>query len=157
MGIRLSEDEAWARIESARVGILTTIRRTGFPVALPVWFAPIERRIYTRTPVNAAKVKRIRANPHCGFLVESGEAWAELAAVSMEMHGTVLDWEDPEQASEAERAVERIDERYEGLRPASESLPPATREHYSDRLIIRLDPTGPFVSWDNARIRLRES
>jgi PPOX class probable F420-dependent enzyme len=154
VGVRLSEDEAWARIAASHTGILTSLRADGWPVALPVWFAVEERTIYVRTPPAAAKLKRIRRDPRCGFLVEAGESWAELAAVSLQMRGTVLDREGD--AEEAARAMAMIEARYAGNRTAEEKLPGATLKHYAERLVIRLEPTGPMVSWDNSRIRLRE-
>ena len=39
MGVRLDDDEAWAELDAAHTGILTTLRRDGWPVSLPVWFA----------------------------------------------------------------------------------------------------------------------
>ena len=155
MGVKLTQQEVWEFIEAAQVGILTTIRQSGWPVALPVWFTIADEVVHTRTPATAAKVKRLRANPKCGFLVESGESWGELAAVSIEATGKVLDWDLPEEAAEAEAAAAEIDRKYEGLRPHSDLLPDATKEHYRERVIIRLEPTGPMVSWDNRKIRLK--
>ena len=50
MGVSLSEDEAWAFIESSMTGIVTTMRGDGFPLALPVWFVALDHMIYFRTP-----------------------------------------------------------------------------------------------------------
>ncbi|HEX4530444.1 MAG TPA: pyridoxamine 5'-phosphate oxidase family protein [Acidimicrobiia bacterium] len=55
MGVRLSEDEAWAELDAAHTGILTTLRRDGWPVSLPVWFATIGRQIYVRTRPRRAR------------------------------------------------------------------------------------------------------
>jgi PPOX class probable F420-dependent enzyme len=154
VGVRLTEDEAWERIAGSHTGILTSLRADGWPVALPVWFAVEGRAVYVRTPPSAAKLKRIRRDPRCGFLVEAGESWAELAAVSMQMRAAVLDGEGD--AAEAKRAMELIDARYDGNRTADEQLPDATRRHYAERVVIRLEPTGRMVTWDNSRIRLRE-
>jgi PPOX class probable F420-dependent enzyme len=154
MGVRLNEDEAWERIAASHTGILTSLRADGWPVALPVWFAVEDRKIYVRTPPKAAKLKRLRRDPRCGFLVESGESWAELAAVSMQMEATILDSESD--ATEASHAMQMIDARYESNRTADEKLPDATKKHYAERTVIRLEPTGPMVTWDNSRIRLRD-
>ena len=45
MGISMSDDEAWHFIEQGHTGILTTLRRDGWPVALPLWFPVHDRRI----------------------------------------------------------------------------------------------------------------
>jgi PPOX class probable F420-dependent enzyme len=150
MSIRLDDDAAWALIEASHTGILTSTRRDGWPIALPIWFAVIERQIYVRTPEASAKVARIRRDPRCGFLVESGVAWAELRAASLDVTASIV-----EDEAERNRAVEAIERRYIGSRPDPTSLPAATNRHYSERLIIRLEPTGRSVSWDNSRIRLR--
>ena len=41
MGVRLSEEEAWAELATAHTGILTTLRRDGRPVSLPVWLVAV--------------------------------------------------------------------------------------------------------------------
>ena len=73
MGVRLGEEEAWAELEHAHTGILTTLRRDGRPVSLPVWFAALDRRIYVRTPAKTRKVEHVRNDPRATFLVERGE------------------------------------------------------------------------------------
>ena len=56
MGVRLTEDEAWAELAAAHTGILTTLRRDGRPVPLPVWFVALDRHVYVRTPARTRKV-----------------------------------------------------------------------------------------------------
>ena len=58
--IRLTEDEAWAEIAAAHTGILTTLRRDGMPIALPVWFVAEDRTVAMRTPGATKKIARIR-------------------------------------------------------------------------------------------------
>lgn len=42
---------------------VTTFRRSGEPVATPVWAVPVEDKIYVSTGSRTGKVKRIRNNP----------------------------------------------------------------------------------------------
>lgn len=42
---------------------LETYRKTGKPVATPIWFAEANGRLYIYSLANAGKVKRIRNNP----------------------------------------------------------------------------------------------
>ncbi len=42
MGVRLNADEMRNFLEKAHTAILTTLRRDGFPVALPTWFVTHE-------------------------------------------------------------------------------------------------------------------
>jgi len=151
MGVRLSEDEAWERIEAAHTGILTTLRKDGRPVPLPLWFAVVGRAIYVTTPAKSKKVARIRNDPRATFLIESGEAWVELSAVILQgLLTEVTNEADREQA----QAV--LDEKYRQFRVPMTNVPDATREHYSAAMVMfRFDVTERPVTWDNARLRLR--
>lgn len=149
MGVRLSDDEAWDVLAQAHTGILTTLRRDGWPVSLPIWFVVDERRVYVGTPERSKKVTRIRNDDRGCLLVESGEAWVDLAAVELAVRATVVD--DPE---EIERASALIGAKYDAFRPAATRLPDATTKHYSGQAIVRLDPAGKLLTWDNSRLRL---
>jgi PPOX class probable F420-dependent enzyme len=151
MGVRLTDDEAWAELTAAHTGILTTLRSDGRPVPLPVWFAVVERAIYVRTPASTHKVAHVRTDPRATFLVERGERWAELCAVMV--HADVRLLEDGDERVAAEAA---ITEKYARFRTQSERLPEATRAHYAvESAVLRLTPFGPLVTWDNSRLRLR--
>lgn len=150
MGVRLSEDEQIAFLERGHTGIITTLRRDGWPVSLPVWYAVMDGKVYLGTPPKAKKVARIRNDERCSFLVESGEKWVDLAAVEFRARAVIV-----EPGPEAEAAEAELARKYEGYGPPQELLPPATKNHYSARTVIRLDPTEPAISWDNQRIRLR--
>jgi nitroimidazol reductase NimA-like FMN-containing flavoprotein (pyridoxamine 5'-phosphate oxidase superfamily) len=83
----MTEDEAWDMLEHAHTGILTTLRHDGRPVALPIWFVVIDRRVYVTT--RGKKVVRARNDSRASFLVESGDRWAELRAVHVDCRATV--------------------------------------------------------------------
>ena len=80
-GVRLSDDEAWAALEAAHTGVLTSLRRDGWPISLPVWFVVLDRRIYVSGPAHTKKFARVRHDPRVSFLVESGERWVDLLGV----------------------------------------------------------------------------
>lgn len=155
MGVRLDDDEAWAELDRAHTGILTTLRRDGWPVSLPVWFAALDRTIYVRTPAKTRKVEHVRHDPRATFLVERGERWVELCAVMVYADVSLL-----EPGDEYERASDAITAKYEGFGMASPALggkrvPDATKQHYAGRgEILRLAPTGRLVTWNNAKLRL---
>src|SRR5579862_3702705 len=87
--VRMTESEAWEFLERAHTGIVTTLRRDGRPVALPVWFVVLDGRIYVRT--RGRKVERARHDARCSLLVEDGERWAELRAVHVACRAEVID------------------------------------------------------------------
>ena len=149
MGVRLTDDEAWSELAAAHTGILTTPRRDGRPVPLPVWFVALDRRIYVRTPARTRKVEHVRHDPRATFLVERGERWAELCAVMVHADVTLLD------AGPEREAVETaITEKYTSFRTESAQLPDATRAHYAvESAVLRLTPVGRLVTWDNSKLR----
>jgi nitroimidazol reductase NimA-like FMN-containing flavoprotein (pyridoxamine 5'-phosphate oxidase superfamily) len=147
MGISLTDDEAWAFLQEGHTGILSTMRADGYPIALPVWYVVDENVIYTRTPATASKLTRIQRNPRASFLVEHGLRWRELQAVVVSVDAHII-----EDEAGASRVFELMDSKYEGFRTVN--LPDASKRHYSQRIAISLRPAGPFVTWDNSRLRL---
>ncbi len=149
MGVRLSEDEAWEFLERGHTGILTSMKRDGFPIALPVWYAVVDRHVFVAGPGTSKKFARVRNNAKVSFLVESGERWAELKAVHLTGRAEVVD-------AEAWPEVDRqMDAKYAPFRTASKAMPDATRKHYAvSRGLMRITPEGRILTWDNARLGL---
>lgn len=151
MSVRLTEDEVWAEIARAHTAILTTLKRDGAPVALPVWFATIDRAVYVSTPEQSKKLIRVRNDPRASLLVESGELWVELVAVHL--NGRLDEVTDAEEIAAANQA---IDDKYAPFRPEVVRLPTATRQHYLKRTVLRFLPEGKVLSWDNSKIRMEQ-
>jgi PPOX class probable F420-dependent enzyme len=150
VGVRLTEEEAWAELAAAHTGILTTLRRDGRPVSLPVWFVARGRYVYVRTPARTFKVQHVQHDPRATFLVERGERWAELCAVMLHADVTLLD--PGAERDEVERA---ITEKYARFRTDDAKLPDATRAHYAvESAVLKLTPVGRLVTWDNSKLRL---
>lgn len=145
--LRLTPEEAWEFLARGHTGILTTLRRDGWPVTLPVWFVVLDRTVCFAAPSRTRKVARLRRDPRAAFLVETGERWAELQAVHLQGHV---------EAIEDERDIARIDdaltEKYAGFRTARSAMPEATQQHYAGRSFFRLHPEGKVLSWDNRRL-----
>jgi PPOX class probable F420-dependent enzyme len=150
VGIRLSEDEAWAVVEAAHTGILTTLRRDGTPVTLPIWFVvDDDRTICFATFEGTKKLRRIEHDPRASFLVESGERWAELRAVHL--NGVI----EPVEDEAATRTVEAaLDAKYAAFRTPARDLPERTKQRYAVRRFFRLVPGPRLLTWDNRRIGL---
>lgn len=150
MGVRLTEDEAWEFVAGALTGIVSTLDRDGYPLALPVWFVALDRRVYFRTPATSKKIARIARDGRVGFLVEGGDRWAELTAVSFRAHAELVTDD-----ATAAQVFEARAEKYRGRGPGErEALPEATVRHYaSESAIVRLTPAGGLITWDNRKIR----
>ncbi|BBX45624.1 hypothetical protein GCM10009641_51780 [Mycobacterium cookii] len=152
MGIRLTKDEAWKAVESAHTGILTTLRRDGMPIALPVWFVVDDHAIALMTPVGTKKIARVQHDPRASFLVESGERYVDLRGVHFT--GRVAVVEDSDARGRIEAAV---DAKYASFRPPAGALPAASQAYYAEHVFLRFLPDERILTWDNARLALRKS
>lgn len=151
MSVRLSPDEAWAVVEASHTGILTSLRRDGVPIALPIWFVVLERRIYVSGPATAKRVARVRRDPRVSFVIESGTRWAELRAVHLTGRARVVT--EPDLLA---RVATALDAKYAPFRTQRTAMPAATRAHYEAALAtVEITPDKHILSWDNARFRLR--
>lgn len=151
MGIALNDDELWRFVAEAETGIVTTLRRDGRPVALPVWHVAIDRRIYFKTYATMPKAARIRRDPRASFVAEDGGRWTELRAASLEVSAEILPAGDEERAARKALAQKYPPE----VNVPMHRLPPASRAYYgSADVIVRLTPVGTPISWDNRRLRL---
>lgn len=144
---RLTADEIWDFVVDAHTGVMTTLRADGTPISLPLWYACLDRTIYVHT--RGKKLRRLARNPRAGFLVETGERWAELKAV----HLTGV----AEQFQPDDELLARIDaehsRKYDALRTAPEAMPTATAEAYASSMRwVRFVPDDRVLSWDNAKL-----
>jgi nitroimidazol reductase NimA-like FMN-containing flavoprotein (pyridoxamine 5'-phosphate oxidase superfamily) len=151
MGVRLTRDEAWEALAAAHTGIFTTLRHDGVPVSLPVWFVVLNDRIYLSGPATTKRVARIRRDPRCAFLVESGERWSELRAVHLT--GTAHLVTDANILAEVAAA---LTDKYAEFRTGRAEMPDDTREHYAgETATIQITPDERILSWDNSKLDLR--
>jgi len=147
MGVRMTDEEAWTFLERGHTAILTTLRRDGWPVSLPLWYVVTGEVIHVATPTRSKKITRITNDDRACLLVESGDEWASLAAVELPVRALVL----PPDA-EAELALAAFDHKYAPFRPARAAMPESAVSRYASQTVIRLEPAGPFLTWDNAKL-----
>jgi PPOX class probable F420-dependent enzyme len=150
MTIRLTADEAWQAIESAHTGILTTLRRDGMPIALPVWFVVDDRSVALTTPAGTKKIARIRHDPRASFLVESGEQYTELRGVHLTGRIDVV-----EDAAATSRIEAAVNAKYASFRPPASSLPAPAQAYYAKQAFLRFVPDGRILTWDNGRLAMK--
>jgi hypothetical protein len=147
----MSDEEIWAFLTEGHTGILTTLRQDGHPIALPVWYAVVDGRIFVVT--RGKKVARVAKDSRCSFLVESGERWAELQAVHLVCEGRVI---EPDDALDS-AIREEMNRKYAAYRTARKAIPDATRQHYanSGTAVIELVPLERILNWDNNKLSLQ--
>ncbi len=144
---RMTVEECWAYVTDAHTGILTTLRRDGMPIALPLWFAVVDGAIYFQT--RGKKLARLRNDPRAGFLVEDGEHWKDLRSVHFTGRAELVDLD----ADLAGRFGAELDRKYAGFRSRSE-MPAETAQYYatSMRGVVRFTPEDRILNWDNAKL-----
>lgn len=148
--VRMDRDEVWRVLAGAHTGILTTLRRDGHPIALPVWFVALDRRIFVSGPARTKKFSRVHADPRVSFLVESGRHWSELRGVHLTGSARVVD--DPGVVATVHAA---LDAKYAGYRTPREAMPGATRAHYETAsATLEIVPDDRVLSWDNSHLAL---
>jgi PPOX class probable F420-dependent enzyme len=146
--IRLSPTKAWEVIERSHTGVLTTLRRDGTPISLPVWFVVLDRRVYVSGPAHTKKFARIRHDARVAFLVESGTAWAEL--VGVHLTGTAREIDETALLA---RVHDALDAKYSAYRTDRMDMPDPTRRHYETATTtIEIRPDERVLTWDNARL-----
>jgi PPOX class probable F420-dependent enzyme len=153
VGVSFEDDELWQFLDDTHTGILTTLRRDGWPLALPVWFVTKEHRVYVQTPARTRKVAHIRRDPRVCFTAEAGVMWAELRAVVFTGRADILP-----AGAERDGIVALVAEKYKGFGMAVDELPSVTVRHYdTEAAVIRIDPDPHRVTWDNRKLRRRSA
>jgi PPOX class probable F420-dependent enzyme len=150
VSVRLTDGEAWDVLGTSHTGILTSLRRDGVPVSLPVWFVVDDGAVLVAGPAASHKFTRLRRDARVAFLVESGEAWKELRAVHLIGRAELVDrpdWETVDALFEA---------KYAGFRTPREKMPASARARYDGaRSLVRVTPTERLLTWDNQRLDQR--
>ena len=118
-------------------GILTTLRRDGWPVSLPIWFVVRDDEIFAMSTGAAKRSQRIRANAKVSFLVEGGSRPSDLHGVHVT--GLAVIDETPGLKDDIE---EMIKTKYESFRPRDQH-PTSARD------CIRITPVGRIAWWDH--------
>lgn len=150
--VRMSQDEAWAAIEAAHTGVLTSLRRDGVPISLPIWFVTLDRKVYVSGPAATKKFTRLRHDERVGFLVEHGERWAELAGVHLTGRARFVD-----DAELLDRVSAAMAAKYTRFRTSREEMPARSRARYETAMAtIVIEPDDRILSWDNSRLFAHE-
>jgi nitroimidazol reductase NimA-like FMN-containing flavoprotein (pyridoxamine 5'-phosphate oxidase superfamily) len=150
MGIQFTEVEERDFLTTTHTGIVTTVRGDGWPISLPVWFAYLDGAIYMRTPTRSKKVARVRNDDRACFLVEAGEAWADLHAVVW--LGRLTEVSDD---ALRDLAAATINAKYAAFRAVRTRMPDATKQHYGPSdVTYELRPSERRITWDNRKLRM---
>jgi nitroimidazol reductase NimA-like FMN-containing flavoprotein (pyridoxamine 5'-phosphate oxidase superfamily) len=151
MGVKLTDEEVNDFLTKGHTLILTTIRKSGEPFSMPIWYVWKDGSFYTSTLAKSPKIGHIKRDPRVCCLVEEGDKWIDLRAVIANCDATILDDEETVKWYMALSA-----EKYAAFRGESAKAPAATKKHYGgERVIIKATPrAGEIRSWYNRKIRM---
>jgi hypothetical protein len=121
-------------LEEERVLRLATIDAEGWPAVVPVWFVWHEGAFWVWNLTRAKRTARLRAGARCSFVVDGGEAYAELRGASGRLEQAFV--EDAEVPLEVRV---RFSQRYFGI---DHPVEPAAHHQW-----IRFTPRT-LATWD---------
>lgn len=151
MGVKLTPEEIDEFLTKGHTLIMATIRKSGEPLLIPIWYVYMDGAFYVGTAMKSPKVAHIKRDPRVCCMVEEGEKWIDLKAVIANCDASLVTDE-----ATIKRFNEALAKKYEGFRPPAAKMPDATRKHYaSERAVIKLVPRpGEIRSWYNRKIRM---
>jgi len=150
MGVQLTQEELDEFLTNSLTVHVATIRKSGMPLLTALWYVWMDGGIFFGTFEASPKIQHIKRDPRAAFIVEEGDQWVDLKAVTAGCDATIVTDEETLKRYHALR-----DAKYEGKSLPRSTLPTATQKHYSrDRVIIKLTPRpGELKSWYNRKIR----
>jgi PPOX class probable F420-dependent enzyme len=153
MGVRLTEAEIDEFLTNGHTLNMATIRKSGEPFMVPIWYLWQDGAFWVDTLAKSAKIKHIQRDPRVCCMVEAGEQWIDLHVVIANCTAELV----KDQAT-IERIKAAIDKKYAPFRMDPARMPAVTTAHYAvERALIKMTPRpGEIRSWYNRKIRLRE-
>lgn len=149
MAITLDPQEIEAFLNEKKTLALTTLRKDGSPVSVPMWFVYQDGCVYMHSLKSGAKVRNALRDPRVSVVAESGNAWRELKGVAIQGRCSVL-----EAPAEIARFDAAYDRKYAGLKRPDHLLPERIRGHYAGPWVILKVTPDKVRTWDNGKIRL---
>ncbi len=149
MTITLDPIEIQSFLNEKKTLVLTTLRKDGSPVSVPMWFVYQAGCVYMHSLKSGAKVRNALRDPRVSVVAESGTAWKELKGVAIQGRCSVL-----EAPAEIARFDAAYDRKYAGLKRPNHLLPERIRDHYAGPWVILKVTPDKVRTWDNSKIRL---
>ena len=138
--------EVDAFLADALLARIATVRSSGRPHVVPMWFWWDGEYIYMETLPNSVKARNLLRNPNCAITIDLTEGGLRFKGVRLEGRADVLN--DPEFAR---AMVDRIFAKYMGQEGLG--TPTLSQMRARDHVIIRLKPDRVHT-WDDTRSAL---
>lgn len=150
MGVSLSNEEIDEFLKAGHTLILGTIRKSGEPMATPLWYLWQDGVFYVSTFARTTKLGHIRRDPRVCALVEDGKHYLDLRAVVASCTAELV-----EEPKEVERIGGLLRAKYKDFSVDFSGAGKATQQRYAGQVILKLVPKpGGIRSWYNRKLRL---
>ena len=146
--ITMTDEEAWAFIESSRTATLATLGESGHPHLVAMWFAVIDGELWFETKARSQKAVNLRRDPRVTVSIEAGLTYDQLRGVAIE--GTAEVVEDPDRLWDV---GVNVWERYNG--PYTDEVKPLVEYMLHKRVAVRVRTTR-LRTWDHRKLGMPE-
>ena len=156
--IVLTPDEQLELLENARVVIVSTNGKRGWPHSMPMWFtlrdpegdplpgAP-EKELWIWTYAKSQKVRNLERDPKATLLIETGTEYLELRGIQIEAEAHII--RDPARVLDFGK---ELTVRYtEGISSVEGDAAAAMQAQAAKRVAIRFEARR-VASWDHRKL-----
>ncbi|MBV9661072.1 MAG: TIGR03618 family F420-dependent PPOX class oxidoreductase [Acidimicrobiales bacterium] len=142
--IKMSAEEVRGFLEQERTAAMCSMHPDGSIHAVAMWYGFLDGVIAVETKRKSQKVQNLRRDPRVTFLVEAGDAYAELRGVEMVGRARIL-----EDADSAWAFGVSMFERYVG--PYTEDKRARVEAMMNNRVVVTMDVVK-VVTWDHRKL-----
>lgn len=145
----LSKTALRAFLELPLTGVLTTLGKDGWPHSTAMWFVAVDGEARMWTYAKSQKARNVERDPRTAFLLEDGDAYAELRGVLIQGNARLIRSFD-----EIADIGTRLYERYTAPRTGLPSVG-AVLEEIERQAGKRVGIAIPFErvsSWDHSKL-----
>jgi PPOX class probable F420-dependent enzyme len=137
MSERLTDARIQAFLATKEVVVLSTVQRSGAPLAMPMWFLHTPQALFMISVDASRKVRNVRRDPRVCIVAESGNRGAAIRGVVIQGQVSFV-----EEAEQQQPIVERLLRKYDpdlARLWGGRTMPP-------NRVLFRIEP-GKVRSW----------
>ena len=152
MGVRLTEEEIDDFLTKGHTLIVASIRKTGEPFMVPLWYVWQDGAFWYSTIATSPKIGHIKRDKRVCCMVEEGKRWVDLHCVVANCDAEII---TDEALIERFRAANEL--KYGPYRLDPALMPGATNTHYAqNRAIVKATPRpGEIRTWYNRKIKFK--
>src|SRR5688500_15230055 len=156
--ITLTADEQLELLENARVVVVSTNGKRGWPHSMPMWFTLREpesprleggpaKELWIWTYAKSQKVRNLERDPKATLLIETGHEYLELRGVQIEAEAHII--RDPDRVLDYGK---ELTVRYtEGISSVEGDAAAAMQAQAAKRVAVRFEAKR-VASWDHRKL-----